>query len=153
MSYRRCWDRSWWPYGQRDLLTSRLASAVDPLSSAIGGGQCRGGAITLRPAASGQRESADHHIDADSRSHTDVGVAGCDDSSWATRTQPPLSTVHQPAREFGRDAAELVHCRLLGEHDLPRSVMLTPRSSGGTPSEPPGSAHRRPSRPLATNDA
>ena len=38
----------------------------------------------------------------------DVGVVGFDDSSWALRTQPPLSTVHQPAREIGQNAAELV---------------------------------------------
>ena len=38
----------------------------------------------------------------------DVGVVGFDDSAWALRTQPPLSTVHQPAEGLGREAAELV---------------------------------------------
>jgi len=38
----------------------------------------------------------------------DVGVVGFDDSSWALRCDPPLSTVHQPASELGRAASELV---------------------------------------------
>ncbi|GAA2235742.1 LacI family transcriptional regulator [Herbiconiux moechotypicola] len=45
----------------------------------------------------------------------DVGVVGFDDSAWALRTQPPLSTVHQPAGELGRRAAELVLAQLRGE--------------------------------------
>lgn len=54
----------------------------------------------------------------------DVGIVGFDDSSWATRTQPPLSTVHQPAREIGRNAAELVLLQLRGADQIPRSVLL-----------------------------
>ena len=38
----------------------------------------------------------------------DVGVVGFDDSAWALRCDPPLSTVHQPAYELGRAAGELV---------------------------------------------
>lgn len=38
----------------------------------------------------------------------DVGIVGFDDSSWSTRTSPPLSTVHQPAERLGRAAAEAV---------------------------------------------
>lgn len=38
----------------------------------------------------------------------DVGVVGFDDSAWAHRSQPPLSTVRQPAGELGSRAAELV---------------------------------------------
>ncbi|MFB2585183.1 LacI family DNA-binding transcriptional regulator [Herbiconiux liukaitaii] len=45
----------------------------------------------------------------------DVGVVGFDDSAWALRTQPPLSTVHQPAGQLGRRAAELVLAQLRGE--------------------------------------
>lgn len=45
----------------------------------------------------------------------DVGVVGFDDSSWALRTDPPLSTVHQPATELGRAAAEAVLRQLRGE--------------------------------------
>ncbi|MGA1836030.1 LacI family DNA-binding transcriptional regulator [Herbiconiux sp. 11R-BC] len=45
----------------------------------------------------------------------DVGLVGFDDSAWAVRTQPPLSTVHQPAGALGRRAAELVLAQLRGE--------------------------------------
>lgn len=45
----------------------------------------------------------------------DVGVVGFDDSSWAMRCEPPLSTVHQPATELGRAAAESVLAQLRGE--------------------------------------
>lgn len=45
----------------------------------------------------------------------DVGVVGFDDSSWALRCDPPLSTVHQPATELGRAAAESVLRQLRGE--------------------------------------
>ncbi|WP_248177323.1 MULTISPECIES: substrate-binding domain-containing protein [unclassified Microbacterium] len=45
----------------------------------------------------------------------DVGVVGFDDSSWALRCDPPLSTVHQPAGELGRAAAESVLRQLRGE--------------------------------------
>jgi DNA-binding LacI/PurR family transcriptional regulator len=54
----------------------------------------------------------------------DVGVVGFDDSTWALRTQPPLSTVHQPAREIGRNAAELVLRQLRGEDPVPGNVLL-----------------------------
>lgn len=40
----------------------------------------------------------------------DIGLVGFDDSSWAQRTTPQLSTVHQPAAELGAAAAvELLH--------------------------------------------
>lgn len=45
----------------------------------------------------------------------DVGIVGFDDSSWALRCDPPLSTVHQPANELGRAAAESVLRQLRGE--------------------------------------
>ena len=45
----------------------------------------------------------------------DVGVVGFDDSSWALRCDPPLSTVHQPADALGREAAALVLQQLRGE--------------------------------------
>jgi DNA-binding LacI/PurR family transcriptional regulator len=53
----------------------------------------------------------------------DVGVVGFDDSSWALRTQPPLSTVHQPAREIGQNAAELVLLQVRGTEPA-RSIIL-----------------------------
>jgi len=45
----------------------------------------------------------------------DVGVVGFDDSAWATRAQPKLSTVHQPAGDLGREAAESVLAQIRGE--------------------------------------
>ncbi|WP_433826397.1 LacI family DNA-binding transcriptional regulator [Actinoplanes sp. CA-015351] len=45
----------------------------------------------------------------------DVGVVGFDDSTWAVRCQPQLSTVHQPAKELGSFAAQLVLRQLAGE--------------------------------------
>lgn len=45
----------------------------------------------------------------------DVGVVGFDDSTWAVRCQPQLSTVHQPAKELGSCAAQLVLRQLRGE--------------------------------------
>ncbi|MCT9818831.1 LacI family transcriptional regulator [Microbacterium sp. W1N] len=45
----------------------------------------------------------------------DVGVVGFDDSSWALRCDPPLSTVHQPAAELGREAALSVLRQLAGD--------------------------------------
>jgi len=54
----------------------------------------------------------------------DVGIVGFDDSSWAMRTQPPLSTVHQPAREIGHNAAELVLRQVRGDESVPRSILL-----------------------------
>ena len=38
----------------------------------------------------------------------DVGVVGFDDSTWALRCDPPLSTVRQPAGDLGRAAAAAV---------------------------------------------
>lgn len=52
----------------------------------------------------------------------DVGVVGFDDSSWAMRCDPPLSTVRQPATELGRAAAAAVLRQLRGE--APESLGL-----------------------------
>lgn len=53
----------------------------------------------------------------------DVGVVGFDDSSWALRCQPPLSTVHQPAPLLGQRAAELVIAMIDGA-EAPREGIL-----------------------------
>lgn len=45
----------------------------------------------------------------------DVALIGFDDSSWAQRTNPPLSTVRQPASDLGSRAAELVLAQIKGE--------------------------------------
>ena len=39
---------------------------------------------------------------------TDIGIVGFDDSDWALRCQPALSTVRQPADLLGREAANVV---------------------------------------------
>lgn len=54
----------------------------------------------------------------------DVAVVGFDDSVWAQRTVPPLSTVRQPASELGARAAELVLAQLRGEETGPGGVYL-----------------------------
>jgi DNA-binding LacI/PurR family transcriptional regulator len=54
----------------------------------------------------------------------DVGVVGFDDSSWATRTRPNLSTVHQPADDIGAHAADMVLRQLKGEQIPQRGLLL-----------------------------
>lgn len=44
----------------------------------------------------------------------DVGVVGFDDSAWAVRTDPPLTTIDQPAEGLGAAAAEAVLLQLSG---------------------------------------
>ncbi len=56
----------------------------------------------------------------------DVGVVGFDDSSWALRCDPPLSTVHQPAFEAGGTAGELVLRLIEGEEIGEDTVLKTP---------------------------
>jgi DNA-binding LacI/PurR family transcriptional regulator len=53
----------------------------------------------------------------------DVGVVGFDDSAWASRTLPPLSTVRQPAEALGRTAAALV-LEQLRDESAPREILL-----------------------------
>lgn len=55
----------------------------------------------------------------------DVGIVGFDDSSWAQRCYPPLSTVHQPAAGLGERAAELVVRQLAGEDVPPGGTILS----------------------------
>ena len=54
----------------------------------------------------------------------DIGVVGFDDSAWAMRTQPLLSTVHQPAELLGRRAAESVLAQIRGEAIETTGTML-----------------------------
>jgi DNA-binding LacI/PurR family transcriptional regulator len=54
----------------------------------------------------------------------DVGIVGFDDSSWALRTQPHLSTVHQPAFGLGAAAAECVLGQLRGEEQPADGILL-----------------------------
>ncbi|MEU4234568.1 LacI family DNA-binding transcriptional regulator [Nonomuraea sp. NPDC026600] len=45
----------------------------------------------------------------------DVAVVGFDDSKIAMHTDPPLTTMHQPAEEMGRQMARLLVARINGE--------------------------------------
>jgi DNA-binding LacI/PurR family transcriptional regulator len=54
----------------------------------------------------------------------DVGIVGFDDSSWALRSHPKLSTVHQPAAGLGERAAESVLSQLRDEDHGPGGVLL-----------------------------
>lgn len=54
----------------------------------------------------------------------DVGIVGFDDSAWATRCQPQLSTVHQPADQLGRMAAQSVLAQLRGDSVSGDGLML-----------------------------
>lgn len=53
----------------------------------------------------------------------DVAVVGFDDLPSAARTTPPLTTVHQPTVEKGRQAGRLLIAQLRGER-APASVVL-----------------------------
>ena len=54
----------------------------------------------------------------------DVGIVGFDDSTWALRTDPQLSTVHQPAQGLGEAAAASVLSQLRGEPVRDGGVLL-----------------------------
>jgi DNA-binding LacI/PurR family transcriptional regulator len=54
----------------------------------------------------------------------DVGVVGFDDSAWAVRCVPQLSTVRQPARLMGRTAAEVVLRQIEGTEPEPIGSLL-----------------------------
>ena len=54
----------------------------------------------------------------------DVGIVGFDNSSWATRTSPQLSTVDQPAEGLGAAAAASVLAQLQGDESGPDGIIL-----------------------------
>ena len=54
----------------------------------------------------------------------DVGVVGFDNSSWATRTTPLLSTVDQPAEGLGAAAAASVLAQLRDDQRPREGIML-----------------------------
>ncbi len=55
----------------------------------------------------------------------DVGIVGFDDSSWALRCSPRLSTVRQPSETLGRRAAEQVLSQLRGEEPVANLMLET----------------------------
>ncbi|MGH3646089.1 MAG: LacI family DNA-binding transcriptional regulator [Micromonosporaceae bacterium] len=56
----------------------------------------------------------------------DVAMVGFDGSPMARHTEPPLTTVHQPAEAMGRNMARLLLARIAGEAVSPPCVILTP---------------------------
>ncbi|WP_460772698.1 LacI family DNA-binding transcriptional regulator [Microbacterium sp. GXF7504] len=54
----------------------------------------------------------------------DIGVVGFDDSAWAQRTVPPLSTVHQPAEGLGAAAAQAVLDQIAGDDTARGEILL-----------------------------
>jgi DNA-binding LacI/PurR family transcriptional regulator len=54
----------------------------------------------------------------------DVAVVGFEDSVLAKQTDPPLTTVHQPVEEMGREMARLLVDLISGEADPGSSVIL-----------------------------
>ena len=55
----------------------------------------------------------------------DVAVVGFDDIPLARHTEPPLTTIHQPLRELGEVAAQMMLARLGGEQ-LPSEAQVIP---------------------------
>jgi LacI family transcriptional regulator len=55
----------------------------------------------------------------------DLGVAGFDDVRYATLLTTPLTTMHQPCRDLGRVAVELMASRLVDRRLPARSVQLS----------------------------
>jgi DNA-binding LacI/PurR family transcriptional regulator len=54
----------------------------------------------------------------------DVAVVGFEDSAVARQTDPPLTTVHQPVEEMGRQMARLLVTRIRGEQPEEPYVLL-----------------------------
>jgi DNA-binding LacI/PurR family transcriptional regulator len=57
----------------------------------------------------------------------DVAVVGFDDSPGAPHSEPPLTTVHQPAERMGEEMARLLADRIMVEEPGPESVILDTR--------------------------
>jgi len=79
----------------------------------------------------------------------DIAVVGFDDIYPASLCDPPLTTVHQPIRRLGERACDRLTARITDPSLRPK-VELMPtelvlRSSCGCP---PGSAQRRPAKPV-----
>jgi DNA-binding LacI/PurR family transcriptional regulator len=54
----------------------------------------------------------------------DVAVVGFEDSSIARQTDPPLTTVHQPVEEMGRQMARLLVARINKAEALEKPYVL-----------------------------
>lgn len=64
----------------------------------------------------------------------DLSASGFEDSSVTEQTDPPLTTVHQPVEEMGRQMARLLVARIRGDEvDDPHLLLdthLVVRASG-----------------------
>jgi DNA-binding LacI/PurR family transcriptional regulator len=56
----------------------------------------------------------------------EISIVGFDDSRWATRVTPPLTTVRQPMAQLGRTAAELLVKRLQNAGEMEIEHRLFP---------------------------
>jgi len=54
----------------------------------------------------------------------DIAILGFDDHPWAEVTNPPISVVRQPARDVGRQAAEILLCLMNNETIEASQVIL-----------------------------
>jgi DNA-binding LacI/PurR family transcriptional regulator len=54
----------------------------------------------------------------------DVAVVGFDDSAMSQHTDPPLTTVHQPAERMGQEMAALLLAQMEGRAGPDDSVVL-----------------------------
>lgn len=57
----------------------------------------------------------------------EMAVVGFDDEPWCTLIEPALTTVAQPAREIGLEAAAMLRRRLAGERPPPEETVLASR--------------------------
>ena len=74
----------------------------------------------------------------------DVSVVGFNDMPFAARFQPPLTTIHIPHYEIGKDAAELMLERLQDADSPPREIRLEPSLIVRDSTAPPGRDRGRP---------
>jgi LacI family transcriptional regulator len=127
-----------------DGFAAKFADAGHP----IGPDRVRDGDFTVERGAAGVHEALDAGLDFDTvfahndlsaigamqalldrgkRIPQDVAVVGFDDIPTAAHTQPPLSTVHQPAREMGEAAARTLLAHFEGT-PLPNRPTVIPAS-------------------------
>jgi LacI family transcriptional regulator len=70
----------------------------------------------------------------------DLALVGGDDIDLAEYLEVPLTTFRQPARQIGRQAAELLISRIQGDETAPQRIVLQPtlvvRRSSGCPRAP-----------------
>lgn len=105
-------------------VAARLFAASDPPTAVF--------ASTFRQAL-GTLEAARH---AGVSIPDDVALVAGDETDFAEYLEPPLTTVHQPTRDMGRQGAELLLARLAGRRRRRKGVVLQPelivrRSSAG----------------------